>query len=112
MPRCSERASVSLRMPQPSTKGRGEAYQSWNSDQPTATKRMSLPTTPRGRAAAGVGVGDQLLEIGARLDRLLVFFHDSSPSSENGAGECPPRPCAASARREPGGHHLIQPFSL
>ena len=76
----------------------GEAYQSWKHDQPTATKRMSLPTAPADRAAAGVGVGDQLLELGARLDRIFVFFHASSPSSENGAGECPPR----RAQRHPG----------
>src|SRR5688572_30554918 len=46
MPRCSERASVSFSTPQPKLNGNGDAYQSWNSDQPTATAKISLPTAP------------------------------------------------------------------
>ena len=46
MPRCSERASVSFSTPKPRTNGSGEAYQSWNSDQPIATPKISLPGKP------------------------------------------------------------------
>ncbi len=46
MPRCSERASVSFRIAQPNSNGSGEAYQSWNSDQATATAKISLPAMP------------------------------------------------------------------
>src|SRR5688572_21898606 len=33
-------------MPKPRTNGSGEAYQSWKSEQPTATQKMSWPTGP------------------------------------------------------------------
>src|SRR5437868_3364131 len=33
-------------MPKPKVNGSGDAYQSWNSDQPTATAKMNLPVAP------------------------------------------------------------------
>ena len=50
MPRCRARASVSLKMPQFSANGSGEAYQSWNTDQisaPTASVAPAMPPTLR-----------------------------------------------------------------
>ncbi len=45
----------------PNTKGSGEAYQSWNSDQATATQSRICAAMPRRLAAAGIGFGDELL---------------------------------------------------
>jgi hypothetical protein len=45
--RCSERASVSLRMPNPRAKGSGDAYQSWNSAQAMETPKIVRPAAPR-----------------------------------------------------------------
>src|SRR5690606_36040110 len=46
MPRCSARASVSLKMPQFKAKGSGEAYQSWNSDHSSAPSASVAPAMP------------------------------------------------------------------
>ena len=50
-PRCSARASVSLRMPTPKVKGSGEAYQSWNSAQASDTAKITVAATPVGLRA-------------------------------------------------------------
>ncbi len=43
-----ERASVSLSTPKRSTKGSGEAYQSWNSAQASAVPKISCLAKPAG----------------------------------------------------------------
>ncbi len=43
-----ERASVSLSTPTRNTKGSGDAYHSWNSDQASAVPKTSCLATPRG----------------------------------------------------------------
>ena len=64
-PRCSERISVSLRMPTLNMNGSGEAYQSWSSDQ--ARHAEQQPASQAGRhAPAEVGLGHQRFEIHRR----------------------------------------------
>ena len=50
----------------PKTKGSGEAYQSWNSDQAIATQSRIVAASADRLAAPGIGFGDKLLEIDAR----------------------------------------------
>ena len=53
--------------------GSGEAYQSWNSDQATATAVIALAARPGRLAAADIGLGDQLLEVDLGRTRCRVF---------------------------------------
>ncbi len=82
-------------------KGRGEAYQSWNSDHAMATPTMTRPVMPAWLAPAGVGFGDKLFEIGLRYRRF--YFH-RAPPMRNGRGIC--------SRGRVSEDQLIQPFSL
>src|SRR5688572_32956475 len=104
-------------MPQFTMKGRGEAYQSWYTDQATAIQNTSAPEKPpslRPPVSASATICCRSSD-GLTGWAAMVFF---SPWKANGADCCPPRVTPAKAGAQLGtglrryDDYLIQPFSL
>ncbi len=108
--RCTARASVSFRMPKPSAKGSGEAYQYWNSAQASATANSRCLTRPRGwRPPVSESATSCCRASGAlSISEAMVRSFKNAKRGE-AAGL---RPWGRSMAGAGAAAYLIQPFSL